>query len=236
MNAVDFRRYTPTSVSLCHASSYATGTRTIDDHVDELGSVIVELEYRRNESKLRVENILKLHESIDRDHLDSLMEELKVLAARLDGKPVQTLLDQLNDLGFPWRDIARICGVSVPAVRKWRQGASTTDEERQSIALVVAFCEIAAKQYHIMDVAAWLEKPLHTDAPITRIDLMASERFDLILELAREQPVDSDKILDQSDKILDQYDSDWRDRYRSNVEVFTAADGQFGLRLADANK
>lgn len=32
-------------------------------------------------------------------------------------------LEQLADYGFAWRDIARVVGVSVPAITKWRKGA-----------------------------------------------------------------------------------------------------------------
>ena len=36
------------------------------------------------------------------------------------------LLNELADLGIAWRDIARMVGVTVPAVRKWRQGETAT--------------------------------------------------------------------------------------------------------------
>lgn len=39
-------------------------------------------------------------------------------------------LEQLADYGFAWRDIARVVGVSVPAITKWRKGAGVTGENR----------------------------------------------------------------------------------------------------------
>ena len=47
-----------------------------------------------------------------------------------------------------------------------------------------ALCEIAEERYHIDDVAGWLETPVHPEAPLSGLDLMASERLDLVLHLA----------------------------------------------------
>lgn len=33
-----------------------------------------------------------------------------------------SMLSDLAELGFAWRDIARLVKVSVPAVQKWRKG------------------------------------------------------------------------------------------------------------------
>ena len=159
-------------------------------------------------------------------HSDSLEEELRSRAVRHAREQLPTLLERLSTLGFSWRDIAKLAGVSVPAVRKWRQGESATGDNRQRVARIVALCEIAAQRFHIADVAGWLETPLHPDAPLNGLDLMASERFDLVLALAHEQPGDPERVLDE-------FEPDWRARYRSDVEVFTASDGMPALRLTD---
>ena len=207
----------PTGASVGHAPPRLERTRTIQDVVDDIG-------FLRNHSELLVNDSRNLHESIGRMHFDSLEEELRSVTVRHARERLPALLDRLSTLGFSWRDIAWICGVSVPAVRKWRQGESATGENRQRVARVVALCEIAAERYHIADVAGWLETPVHPEAPISGLDLMASERFDLVLALACEQPGDPEQVLDE-------FEPDWRVRYRSDVEVFTAADGLPGLRL-----
>ena len=211
----------PTGASVGHAPPRLERTRTIQDVVDDIG-------YLRNRSELLVHDSRDLHESIGQLHSDSLDEELRSLTVRHAREHLPTLLDWLSTLGFSWRDIAKIAGVSVPAVRKWRRGESATGDNRQRVARIVALCEIAAERYIIADVAGWLETPLHPDAPLTGLDLMASERFDLVLALAREQPGDPERVLDE-------FEPDWRARYRSDVEVFTAPDGLPGLRLTGSD-
>ena len=157
-----------------------------------------------------------------------LDEELRSLAARRAGERLSALLDRLGAQGFSWQDVARAVGVSVSQLRKWRRGESATGDSRQRVARSVALCEIAAERCRIADVAGWLETPLCNEAPISGLDLVAAGRFDLVLSLAQDQ-------LDGPKLVLDEFDPDWRARYLSDVEVFTAADGMSGLRLAGSD-
>ncbi|WP_419909656.1 hypothetical protein [Candidatus Poriferisodalis sp.] len=161
--------------------------------------------------------------------LDSLDEALRSLTVRYAGERLASLLDRLAALGFSWRDIARVAGVSVPELRKWRRGEWATSAGRQRVARFVALCEVAAERCHIADIAAWLERPLHPEAPLTGLDLVEAERLDLVLALARDRPGGPEQVLDE-------FDPDWRAWHRSDVEVFTAADGKPGLRLAGADR
>lgn len=210
-----------TGASVGHAPPRLERTRTIQEVVDDIG-------YLRNRGELLAHDSLGLHESIGQLHSDSLDEELRSLTVRHAREQLPTLLEQLSTLGFSWRDIAKIAGVSVPAVRKWRRGESATGDNRQRVARIVALCEIASQRYLIADVAGWLETPLHPDAPVTGLDLMASERFDLVLALAHEQSGDPERVLDE-------FEPGWRARYCSDVEVFTAPDGLPGLRLTGSD-
>lgn len=221
MSTIRHIDYAPTGASVGHVPPRLERTRTIQDVVDDIG-------YLRNRSESLIHDSRDIHESIGQLHSDSLDEELRSLTVRHAREHLPTLLDSLSTLGFSWRDIARIAGVSVPAVRKWRRGESATGDNRQRVARIVALCEIAAERYIIADVAGWLETPLHPDAPLNGLDLMASERFDLVLALAREQPGDPERVLDE-------FEPDWRARYRSDVEVFTAPDGLPGLRLTGSD-
>ena len=173
-----------------------------------------------------VDDTRNLHRVADGCHSDGLDAELRVGAGERAKQPLDVLLAQLSDLGFSWRDIARLAGISVPALRKWRLGGAATGENRHKVALMVSLCEIARSRYHISDVAGWLETPLHSEAPITGLDLMSAGRFDLVLRLARDQGSDPEAVLDE-------FEPDWRDRHASAVEVFTGPDGILGLRLAN---
>lgn len=161
--------------------------------------------------------------------LDSLDEALRSSTVRYAGERLASLLDRLAALGFSWRDTARVAGVSVPELRKWRRGEWATSAGRQRVARFVALCEVAAECCHIADIAAWLETPLHPEAPFTGLDLVEVERLDLVLALARDRP-------GSPEQVLDEFDPDWRAWHRSDVEVFTAADGKPGLRPAGADR
>ncbi len=221
MSAANRADDAPTGASIGHAPPRWERTRTIQDVVDDIG-------FLRNQSESLVNDSQDLHESIGRMHSDSLEQELRSITLRRARERLPVLLDRLSTLGFSWRDIARICGVSVPAVRKWRRGESATGENRQRVASAVALCEIAEERYHIADVAGWLETPVHPEAPLSGLDLIASERLDLVFKLARDQPGDPEQVLDE-------FEPDWRVHYCSEVEVFTAADGLPGLRLAGSD-
>ena len=83
-------------------------TRTsLDDLVDEAGHL-------RNRSRLLNDDIAEVHNHA----LDVQLQARTDEAAK---RSVIDLLSELADLGLSWRDIARLVGVSVPALRKWRQ-------------------------------------------------------------------------------------------------------------------
>ena len=157
---------------------------------------------------------------------DMLNAQLHEEANRLAKQNAANLLDQLNDLGFSWRDVARVAGVSVPALRKWRLGGSATSQNRYQVATIAALCEMLHHLYLISDVASWLEARIHPEAPVTGLDVMAKGRFDLLLSLARDDKADPEPVLDE-------LEPRWREKYASPVEVFVAPDGMPGLRLSD---
>lgn len=209
----------PTGTSIGRGRAIDITTRTISDLVDDWGDL-------RNQAKILATETSHLHRYTDAQHSDTLDAELRTISQAKSKESLESLLEQLSELGFSWRDIARVVGVSVTALRKWRLGGAATGENRNRIASVLAFCEIAGSRFHLSDVVSWLESPLHAEAPITRLDMMASDRFDLVLQLVRDWDSDPQAVLDE-------FEPNWRSRYCSPVEVFTGPDGMPGLRLAD---
>ncbi len=132
------------------------------------------------------------------------------------------LLGTLADLGFSWRTIARMLGVSVPAIQKWRQGAKVSGENRRLLANLVAACDVISENYLVNDVASWFEMPLLHDVPVTPIDLYAAARYQLLFEYASGHT--------DTESLLTQFDPTWRETYRSGFEVFRGEDGQLSLR------
>lgn len=163
-----------------------------------------------------------LNEDVGIQHRSSHIIEWQIGSANRAKQGVQETLEQLADLGFAWRDLAKMIGVSVPALQKWRRGQKTSGENRLRAAAVLAACDLVAKHYLIEQVASWFEVPLVANVPVTPIVLYAENRPDLVFEFASAQK--------DPEELLTEFDVGWRLRYRSNFEVFEAEDGNLSLR------
>ena len=155
------------------------------------------------------------------------MTALRVPAGRRGDDGLPALAEELGDLGFSWRDVARTAGITPQRLRQWREGAPAHSGNRERVATLVAFCEMVRREHRINDVAGWLETPVSPEAPVTGMDLVVSDRFDLVLHLAAGGG-------DDAEAVLEEFDPGWRLRYASDAEVFTAPDGLPGLRLRHA--
>lgn len=169
-----------------------------------------------------------LHEDASGVRRDAQMDALEEHQAHMAAQSGKDLLDRLSDRGFSWTDIARLVGVSIPAVQKWRRGAGITGENRLKLARLAALLEILEK-HMIAEPCSWLEMPLSTDVSVSSIDLLVADRYDLVLELARNEIGGEER-----ESILDEFDSDWRRTRRdSNFETVRAADGRLSIQPRD---
>lgn len=163
-------------------------------------------------------------------HQGDYMVEFRLRTSELAGAGGRTLLTTLADYGFAWRDIAKMIGVSVPAVQKWRRGEGLTGDNARKLASLVAGCEIIQKfNPVIVDVAMWFEVPIVDEAPVTPIDLWATGNQQLVFEHAR---VDVSSKVDPYDT-MDSFDANWRETYRSDFETFRAEDGELSIRVRE---
>jgi transcriptional regulator with XRE-family HTH domain len=149
--------------------------------------------------------------------------EWRTVAADRGKACVASMLAELADLGFAWRDIARLVGVSVPAVQKWRKGEKASGDSRSRLASLLAACDVITSHYMVDEIASWFEMPLSSSAPVTPITLYAANRADLVFEFASGH-VDPEMLLSA-------FEPDWRERYRSDFEVFEAGDGNRSIRM-----
>jgi hypothetical protein len=164
-----------------------------------------------------------LHEDTSALHQSALVNEWKRLTNLRARTAPAALLQELADLGFGWRDIARMLRVSVPAVQKWRRNGGVSGPRRRSIASLLALCDLVRERYMIQEIASWFEMPISEEAPVTPIDLYAEERVSLLLDYASGQGSDSEQLLNA-------YDPTWRERFRSDFEVYREADGNMSIR------
>jgi transcriptional regulator with XRE-family HTH domain len=166
-----------------------------------------------------------LHQEIDEHHQRSHFVEWRARTSQRGRSSPAEMLEELARLGFAWRDIARLIGVTVQAIQKWRRGARTTGENRHRIAGLLAACDQVSEDYEIHEVASWFEMPLLDGVPVTPIDLWEARRPDLVFDYASAHA--------DAEQTLSAWDPEWRERYRSDYEVFRAGDGRPSLRLKD---
>ena len=165
-----------------------------------------------------------------RDELGDLHQmthdaEWRTAAGERGKASMESMLAELADLGFAWRDIARMVHVSVPAVQKWRRGEKASGESRIRVASLLAACDLIVRHYMVEEIASWFEMPLMSSIPVTPIILYAADRADLVFEFASGH-VDPEKLLSE-------FDPDWRERYRSDFEIFEASDHNRSIRMKD---
>lgn len=159
-----------------------------------------------------------LHEDARDLHRRSLLHNLDTRTAPQAQRPVTDVLQDLAGYGFAWSAIAQLVGVSVPAVRKWRNGEAPSASNRHRLAQLVALVEFLSRDYLVDDPAGWLEVPISSEAPVTPADLYALGRTELILDWA------SHRLDPQS--VLDEVDPNWRETFASEFEVAAWHDGQ----------
>lgn len=203
----------PTSAAVGPATELlAQGTMTIEERAHDLAEQAGHL--RNTTTVANADAAAYQHEAF-RIQLDTRTSQL------VKQDPA-ALLDQLSDLGFAWRDIARMVGVSVPALRRWRTGERPTGDNRRAIARLLAFALIIRDDHLVFEPASWMEVPIVGGAPTTPIDLYAVGHLDVVYDLAAEQC--------SPEAVLDTAEPGWREKYRSDWKVGTAEDGQPYIR------
>ena len=115
-----------------------------------------------------------LHDDTADLHINVIMQEWQAKSSDLVRQDMPNLLGRLADLGFAWRDIARLIGVSVPAVQKWRRGGTATGQSRFHAAAVLAACFLISEHYLVQDIASWFEAPIVFGFRVTALDLYAA--------------------------------------------------------------
>lgn len=195
------------------------GTRTLRDIVGDAAIGRRTADWLREEAEL-------ISAGFGQIEGDGLREILQHRTSQQKKVPLVERLGALSDLGFSWSDLARIFGVSVPAIRKWRQGEAASPSNDFRVAELVALCEMLAEDVPTVgDVASWLEMPLTADTELTGISLLAAGRHELVIRYARDG---------NGEDILDEFDPGWRDRAVSSVEVVTGPDGLPALTIRDS--
>jgi transcriptional regulator with XRE-family HTH domain len=151
------------------------------------------------------------------------IHDLEEATSRMAWREPRELLETLAiERGVSWVDIARLVGVSIPALRKWRLGENVSTENRRKLAHLTAFLDMISTA-PIADAAAWMELRLATETTLTAGDVYLAGRVDLLLDRA------FGRITGY--QLLDEFDHDWRQRHAADdrFEVRRGADGDISL-------
>ena len=131
----------------------------------------------------------------------------------------ELLLEELStDCGLGWSEIARLCGVSVSAVRKWRAGKTISSEHRRSLARLASFLDLLEDVGPVDEPAGWLNMRLSDQTTVTAADLYIAGHPQDLLEHAQ-------GIL-EVEQLLDRCAPDWRTASRSEWKIVTLPDGE----------
>lgn len=163
-----------------------------------------------------------LTESVSDGHRLARNLTLGMLAREHARRAVPDLLQHLSmNVGLAWSDIARVVGVSVQSLRKWRQGSPATGENRLALARLVASID-ALEEALIDDPGGWLEVPVAPGGSLRHIDLLTEDRVDLLLDLAQ--------LRVSPEAVMEELDPGWR-LHQPEHEVFRAEDGGLSIRI-----
>lgn len=165
----------------------------------------------------------ELSQDVARVHGDSLRIQLKARTDEAAKRAPADLLSELAGYGFSWTAVARIIGVSIPALRKWRHGEAATGENRRKLAELVALVGVLASDHVVFEIASWMEVPL-AGSTFTAIDVLAAGQIGDLMEYAAGHL--------ESDELLDRAVLDWRETLDGRFEAYLAGDGERAIRLS----
>lgn len=159
-----------------------------------------------------------------KDHLGHYRSRLMELTDRDAVRPVTEMLTELSEVhGVMWSDVAGALGISVPALRKWRKNTSgASPENHRKLAQLTAFCMVLSES--VADPARWLRMLLVDGYNVTPADVYSPETAAQLLDLA------AGNVGTTAEHVLDAIAPGWRENWRSEYEVFKAADGEMSIR------
>jgi len=167
--------------------------------------------------------------SILRDHHhDAQNYDLDQRVAVKSRQAVPNLLAELAaERGLAWSFIARLVGVSVAAVRKWRHEGGATPGSREQLARIAGFLDLLS-ELGVEDPAQWMEMrlPLGVGFNVTATDLYLKGAYAGLLDFASSRS--------SAEALMDEVDAAWRSA-RSAFETYDDHDGQKSTRLRSGN-
>jgi hypothetical protein len=178
---------------------------------------VIEAEWRQRRHANR-----RRSRQLQQSHRDLYEAQLNKLREANRSRSVPELLRSLaSTWGVAWVDAARMLKISVPALRKWRTSGGVSPENLDRLASLVALFQML-ERVGVSSPARWIAVPLRDGYTVTPRHLYSLANAAALVDHA----VGNVSAVE----LLDELAPDWREVYKSEYEVFLAADGQFALR------
>lgn len=148
---------------------------------------------------------------------------------RLNSALGQSVGTNLNKLtlrdGLRWNAIAEILRVSIPAIRKWRlKEVRPRRKHRERLASLVAFLD-TLRMAGVEEPGGLVGTRLLPSYTLTLSDIFEPRHVPLLLQSLTDDKASRESMLDALGL------KQWRERYRADVEIHIAADGEQAMRL-----
>lgn len=201
---------------------------------------VAEANFPISEERTRISNAVRLERDAGRLRREAVNSHdqavnwhdqalRSLLTLKTDDKArlgLESLLRELTSAyGLGWSDIARLAGVSVPAVRKWRHGGDISTLRYQNVARLVAFMCLLEEE-GIRDPATWLSLPFDdlddeiAFHSVTKREIYASGGFVDLLAFAKNY-ISHEELLSRT--------ADRASRGSSSDRVVRAPDGNLSI-------
>jgi hypothetical protein len=151
------------------------------------------------------------------DHRKSFTESIEVHARELLRQPLSTVLEELAATwGVAWADVARMVGVSVPALRKWRTSGGAAADNMRRLAELTAFFRIL-KEVGVEEPASWISIPCVSGYTVTPRHLYKPGSAAALIDLATASI--------SPEEVLNELHPSWKTDFATDFEVVVAEDG-----------
>lgn len=152
------------------------------------------------------------------DHRKSFADSIEAHVRDLLKRPLSAVLEELAETwGVAWADVARMVGVSVPALRKWRASGGAAGDNVRRVAELTAFLRLL-REVGVEEPASWLSIPSVSGYTVTPRHLYKPGAAAAAL-------VDLASASSSPEEILNELHPSWRTDYATDFEVVVAEDG-----------
>ncbi len=152
-----------------------------------------------------------------RGHRQAFTDSLAAHTNQIIKLSIQDVLGELStQWGVAWVDVARMVGVSVPALRKWRVVGRVSGENQRRVSELLAFIRVL-KEAGVQEPGSWISIPMVDGYTATPRHLYGASSASVLVDVA------SNSI--RPEDALDELVPGWKEDYSTDFVVRPGPDG-----------